>query len=186
LTHKHLNSYSGIRVVSTKLAPTLTLSTRQEQPIQPYSTAARSLALAGYPIALLLIVVPMLNALPQLVPASIGSAEWRYGAVGIVVGNVVTPILGLSIASAAALVARQRVVLKVISLAFLVLALGLVLGGIAFLAGVGAVAAHIGENMAAAFRAATARTVVIGLLAAVASGWLGVGGWRAARSASVP
>lgn len=96
-------------------------------------------------------------------------------------GNIVTPLIGLTIAGAAALIARQRGVLKLVSIVFLVLAVVLVVGGVTFLADFGSLLPTLGERVTPAFRAATTKTVVIALLAAAAAVWLGVGGLRAAR-----
>ena len=118
-----------------------------------------------------------------MLPASFASPDWRYGAVGFLLGNIVTPIIGLSIAAAAALINRQRGVLMVVSLAFLLLALILVVGGVTFLVDFGGISAKLSERVTPAFHAATVKTAVIALLAAVASIWLGLGGWRVARAA---
>ncbi len=170
-------------LLSTLIAPLPSASSRQEWTIQANTATARSLARAGYPIALLLILVPLLDTVPKVLPAHPGSADWRYGAVGLLFGSVVTPIIGLAIAGAAALIARQRVGLMVVSLVFLLLALFLVIGGVAFLVDFGGIAAKLSERVTPAFRAATVKTTVIAVLAALASCWLGLGGWRAARAA---
>jgi hypothetical protein len=157
----------------------------QEWTIQSDTTTARSLALAGYPIALLLIIVPLLDAVPKMLPANFGSPDWRYGAVGFLFGSIATPLIGLTIAAVAALVARQRIMLMVVSLVFLLLALVLVVGGVAFLVDFGGISAKLSERVTPAFHAATVKTTVIALLAALASVWLGLGGLRVARAGAV-
>ncbi len=143
------------------------------------------MALAGYPIALLLILVPMLDTVPKMLPAHFGSEDWRYGAGGLLFGSIVTPIIWLTIAGAAALIARQYRGLMVVSLVFLLLALVLVIGGVAFLVDFGGISAKLSERVTPAFHAATVKTAVIAVLAAVASVWLGLGGLRVAREARV-
>ena len=151
--------------------------------IQSNPTTARSLALAGYPLALLLIAVPLLDVVPKVLPMQWGNADWRYGAVGFLFGSIVTPIIGLAIAGSAAVVARQAGVLTLVSVLALVLAGVLVAGGVMFLVDFGAVAPNLSERVSPAFRAATTKTAVIALLAAAASAWLGLAGLRAVRSA---
>jgi hypothetical protein len=143
------------------------------------------MALAGYPIALLLILVPMLDTVPKMLPAHFGSPDWRYGAVGLLFGSIVTPIIGLTIAGAAALIARQYRGLMVVSQVFLLLALVLVIGGVAILVDFGGISAKLSERVTPAFHAATVKTAVIAVLAAVASVWLGLGGLRVVREARV-
>ena len=139
--------------------------------------------MAGYPIALLLIVMPFLDSVPKMLPADFASADWRYGAAGFFIGSIVTPVLGLTVAAAAALIARQRGVLTVVSVVFLLLAAVLLIGGTAFLVDFGGIAAKVSERVAPAFRAATVKTAVIALLAILSSVWLGLGGLRVARTA---
>jgi hypothetical protein len=128
-------------------------------------------------------VVPLLDVVPKVLPANFASADWRYGAVGFLFGSIVTPLIGLTIAAAVALIARQHGVLMVVSLVFLLLALILVLGGVTFLVDFGGISAKLSERVTPAFHAATVKTTVIALLAAVASVWLGLSGWRVARKA---
>jgi hypothetical protein len=118
-----------------------------------------------------------------MLPAAFGSPDWRYGAVGFLFGNVVTPIIGLTIAAATALIMRQRGMLVAVSLVFLLLAVLLVVGGAVFLADFGGMAAKLSERVTPAFHAATVKTAVIAVLAAVASVSMGWGGFRAARAA---
>ncbi len=126
--------------------------------------------------------MPLLDVLPKINPANFGSADWRYGAVGLLVGSVVTPIIGLTFAGCSALIARHRGVLLTVSVVSLVLGLLLIIGGVTFLSDFGAVAPDLSERVAPAFRAATTKTVVVALLAAGAAVWLGLGGLQALRA----
>lgn len=128
-------------------------------------------------------MVPLLDVVPKMLPVHFSSPDWRYGAIGFLVGSIVTPLIGLTIAAAAALVARQRGALMVVSLVFLLLALVLVIGGVTFLVDFGGISAKLSERVTPAFHAATVKAIVIVLLATVASVWLGLSGWRVARDA---
>lgn len=150
--------------------------------IQPTLPAARPLALAGYPIALLLIITSLLDTFPKILPADFGSRDWRYGALGLVFNSMVTPLLGLAIAAASAIVARHRGTLRLISGVFLALAALAVIGGLLFIVDFTALASSLSERVTPGFQVATWKTVAIVLLAAPVAAWLGIGGLRAARA----
>jgi hypothetical protein len=150
--------------------------------IQPTLPAARPLALAGYPIALLLIVTSLLDTFPKILPADMGSRDWRYGALGLVFNSMVTPLLGLAIAAASAIVARHVGTLRLISGLFLALAVFAVLGGLLFIIDFNALSAGLSERVTPGFEVATWKTVAIVLLAIPVAAWLGIGGLRAARA----
>ncbi len=154
--------------------------------IQPIVPAARPLALAGYPIALLLIVTSLLDTFPKILPADFGSRDWRYGALGLVFNSMVTPLLGLAIAGASAIVARHHGVLRLVSGVLLAVAAFAVIGGILFVIDFSALSSTLSERVTPGFEVATWKTVVIVLLAAPVAAWLGIGGFRAARADAVP
>lgn len=138
--------------------------------------------MAGYPIALLLIVTSLLDTFPKILPADMGSRDWRYGALGLVFNSMVTPLLGLAIAAASAIVARHVGTLRLVSGVFLALAAFAVLGGLLFLIDFSALSAGLSERVTPGFEVATWKTVAIVLLAAPVAAWLGIGGLRVARA----
>ncbi|HEU4828781.1 MAG TPA: hypothetical protein VFT04_06270 [Gemmatimonadales bacterium] len=154
--------------------------------IQPTLPAARPLALAGYPIGLLLIVTSLLDTIPKILPSDFGSRDWRYGALGLLFNSMVTPLLGLAIAGAAAIVARHRGTLRLISGVFLALAGLAIVGGLLFIIDFSALASTLSERVTPGFEVATWKTVAIVLLAAPVAAWLGIGGLRAARADEGP
>jgi hypothetical protein len=158
----------------------------RERTIQPTVSAARPLALAGYPIGLLLIVTSMLDTFPKILPADFGSRDWRYGALGLVFNSMVTPLLGLAIAAAAAIVARHYGTLRLISGVFLALAVFAVVGGLLFIVDFSALSSSLSDRVTPGFEIATWKTVAIVLLAAPVAAWLGLGGLRAARAEAGP
>lgn len=143
--------------------------------------SARALALAGYPTALLLIATSALDVIPKILPSSIGSRDWRYGALGLLFNSMVTPLLGLVIAGAAALIARHRKTLAFISALFLALGALTVVGGILFLVDFNALAPGLNTGVTGAFKVATWKTILIVLFMLPAAFWFGFGGLRAAR-----
>jgi len=162
------------------------VSSNRELVIQPKLSTARPLALAGYPIALLLIASSVMDTLPKVLPADFGSRDWRYGALGLTFNSIVTPILGLVIAAAAALIARHRKVLLTVSGVFLALAAFAVIGGLIFVLDYNGLAGGLSERAAAGFRVATWKTALIVLLLIPAAIWFGIGGLRAAGTDGAP
>lgn len=146
-------------------------------------SSARPLALAGYPIALLLIVSSALDTVPKILPAALGSQDWRYGALGLVFNSMVTPLLGLAIAAGTAIFAGHRRMLIALSVIFLVTALFTVVGGILFLVDFGNLSSGLSERIGPSFRVATWKTAIIVALILPVATWFGIGGLRAARSA---
>lgn len=62
----------------------------------------RRLAPAAYCIAALLLLIPMMDYLGNAWPFRPGAVDWRYGVIGMVSTYLLSPLLGLLIASAAA------------------------------------------------------------------------------------
>lgn len=146
-------------------------------------SSARPLALAGYPIALLLITSSALDTVPKILPAALGSQDWRYGALGLVFNSMVTPLLGLAIAAGTAVFVGHRRTLIALSVIFLISALFAVVGGIMFLVDFGGLSSGLSERVGPSFRVATWKTTIIVALIIPAALWFGIGGFRVARSA---
>ncbi|HEX6645478.1 MAG TPA: hypothetical protein VF037_12425 [Gemmatimonadales bacterium] len=127
-----------------------------------------------------------MDTLPKILPADFGSRDWRFGALGLVFNSTVTPVLGLVIAAAAAIVAGQWRALRVISVLFLVVAAVALVGGLMFLVDYSGIAGGLDERAAGSFRVATWKTALIVLLLLPAAIWLGIGGLRASRGGSAP
>jgi hypothetical protein len=68
----------------------------------------RRVALAIYPIAFMLALIPLTDALAQVWPLKPGQVGWRYGAVGIFSSALFTPLLAVFLTLLAASVLRQR------------------------------------------------------------------------------
>lgn len=69
--------------------------------------------LAGlYPLALVLVVVPLMDAMTRTLPVRPGEAAWRFGSLGLVLNSLVTPVLGLAVAAGVSLFLGQRTVLR--------------------------------------------------------------------------
>ncbi len=58
----------------------------------------RPFASSLYLVAALVVVLPMIDLVLTFWPFAPGSAEWRYGAVGLLSGFVLTPLMGMTLA----------------------------------------------------------------------------------------
>ena len=87
-----------------------------------FSDNAQRYFKALLPVALLLVFVPLVDIALRSMAAEVGSLQWRFGAVGLVFGNLGTIILGLSLAGAIAAATENRTLLRVIGAVSLVLA----------------------------------------------------------------
>ena len=143
------------------------------------SSGQRTMVAAAYSVALLLAISSLLDLGSRLWPLQLGSQDWRFGAMGILFNSLVTPLLGLGLAIAAAYLARHRATLAACSGLALVVAAIATIGLVAFvLAGV-AVAAKADAAVRPTVSVATWKTVVLALAIIPSAALLGLGGMRA-------
>jgi hypothetical protein len=147
------------------------------------------LAGAGYFLAAFLVVVPFLDLLLTIWPLSPGLARWRFGAVGFLARAVMSPILGVFLATAISALVDHRRTTR--TLAWLTAVGGLVLTALSGVFALDAVQTRAATTIEArrAFEAAAATGLVKLLLAALALGFIARGAFRvlaADRSPSRP
>lgn len=75
---------------------------------------APSLGRALYLVAALLVVTPLMDVLTNVWPLAFGDLRWRYGAVGLLSGFLLTSLLGMALAVMTAVALRHRRVLSVL------------------------------------------------------------------------
>jgi len=73
-----------------------------------------SLGRAFYLVAALLVVTPVMDVLTNVWPLAFGDLRWRYGAVGLLSGFLLTTLLGMALAVLTAVALRHRRVLTVL------------------------------------------------------------------------
>lgn len=78
---------------------------------------------AMLPVALLLIIVPMVDISLRSSSTDIGSLQWRFGTVGLLFGNMGTIILGLSLAGFVSVVVGRRSGLRAVGFVAVTLAI---------------------------------------------------------------
>ena len=84
-----------------------------------------SLSRGLYAVAALLVVISLLDFAGAIWPFLPGDAGWRYGAIGLLSGFLVTPLVGVVLAVLVAVEQRHFAVLKVLGI--LALAVGVLL-----------------------------------------------------------
>ena len=139
---------------------------------------------ACYCVGFLMIAISALDYAATVLPAAWGDAGWRYGAVGLLAGFTLTPLLGGLLLSAAALWGGHRGLLRVVAVVHVVGAAVL----LALMAGFSLDALQARKDAAADLQTVTEISTAKALikLAATVVGlvWVGVAGWRSAgRSA---
>ena len=80
---------------------------------------------ALYPVAALLILVPLMDLTLRVFPPQFGTLQWRFATAGIFLGSLGTIMLGLGLTGLVAVISGHQKVLRV--LGFAALALGVVL-----------------------------------------------------------
>jgi hypothetical protein len=141
----------------------------------------RRLAAPAYLIAGLLVVLPLLDFATNVWPPQPGQAVWRYGAVGLFSGFVLTPLLGLVLAMAIAAAIDQARALGVLGALSLVIAVAFVLGMGLFLLDAFQVRASVPPEGRPQFNTGIWRAAVKYVLVAAGLAWLGVAAARAGR-----
>jgi hypothetical protein len=79
-------------------------------------------ARALYPVALVLLLVPIVDLTLRSMPPQFGTLQWRFATVGLLLGNYGTILLGAALAGLAAALTGNRTVLRVLGIAAVVMA----------------------------------------------------------------
>jgi hypothetical protein len=134
-----------------------------------------------YCIAILLVGLSLLDYVATVWPVQLSEPRWRYGAVGLLSGFILTPLIGVVVAVALAVYRRQFVVLRVVGIVCLVLAALLCI----ICAGFALDAIQLRRDAAPETRRVGdlgAMKALVKLAAAiVATGWMGLGAVRQGR-----
>lgn len=141
--------------------------------------------LAGlYPVALLLILSPLIDLATAVWPIRPSEVSWRFGTFGLITGALVTPIIGLVLLQVAAALLGHLITLRVVSVLQLLLALFLVVGTALFVLDAVQLRGTVVEAAKVTYDLAAMKALVTALLELVVLGWIGVGGLSAASAES--
>ena len=136
---------------------------------------------AGYLVALLLVLVPVSDAVARTWPLRPGDERWRFGTLGIVFNAMVTPLLGVFLAMVTAALLEQFRTLRVIAVVTLVAAVLTLVAIPAFGLDYLQLRATVTAEAMAGFDAAARKAIAVGLVSGAVALVLGISGWRAAR-----
>lgn len=117
--------------------------------------------------------------LQNIWPVSMGSASWRFGALGFFLGTGAVPVIGLAMIILSSVLGEWRKML--VAAGVLGVALGvLMLGGLVlFLVDSQSISASAGGDAVAMVAGAVRRTMLIGSVAGVTYLVLGIAGFKA-------
>lgn len=146
------------------------------------SSALESIARPLYFMALLLVATPLVDFFANAWPIRLGEVGYRYGVVGLLSGFVLTPLLGLGVACALALVLGHRTVLRVLAILCVVGAVLLLVAAIDFSLDVIQLRRNVPDAQRWSFQVGALKALVKHLSGAAALAWLGLATRRALRS----
>jgi hypothetical protein len=135
---------------------------------------------AGYLVALLLVVMPLLDTLARNWPIQLGNERWRFSTLGPAFSAMVTPLLGVFVAMVLAAVLDHRRTLKVLAAVTLVAAVGSVAALGLFVLDYLQLRASVTAEAMPIWDAASRKAIGVGSLGIVVTAVLGISGWRAA------
>lgn len=143
----------------------------------------RALLGAVYPVATLLVVLPLFDLASTAWPVQVGNLQWRYGFLGLLSNFIVTPMLGATAAAFAAAELRHRRVLQTLAVLFLISALVLGGAGAAFVLDAIQLRAQLANQIIPNFRTTVLLACVKYLVGGLGLVGLAFGAWRTARAA---
>ena len=141
----------------------------------------RTLLAAMYAMAAVMVLSTVLDTAPRILPMHWGSREWRFGALGLALSSLVTPVLGLGLAMAAGFIGRSSRAIRALSWLALAVAVVFAVALVAFVVDYAGMLPTVEAPLKLTFRVATFKAVIMSLLAIPATAALGLGGLRSLR-----
>lgn len=144
---------------------------------------ARLAPLSGaiYLTAFLLIVISMIDFISAVVPIRLGEAGWRYGAVGLFAGFMLTPLLGCLIGVGFAVNQGHRTTARVLSIATLAVTVLMVLTLVSFSLDALQMRREAAAESQGVIDVGVIRAAVKHVAGIIAFGLIGLGGLSASR-----
>lgn len=132
------------------------------------------------------VLTAFVRDLQSVWPLQPSVANWRFGALGFLIGTGALPVLGLALMAVVAALGEMRGLGRAVAGFGLVLGVVMVLGLILFLVDSRSLLASAGGDAGTMIRGAVRRTVAIGVLTGPAYLALGIAGLKAAGRAAGP
>lgn len=137
---------------------------------------------ALYFVAALMLLMPPLDVILSLPRYAPGNADWRWGAIGVVSGAMLLPIMGVLLASMTAVASRHRWMNRLVIAGAVLMALVLFLAaGLFVLDGI-QLRPRAAPEVLGRYDLAVVKTVIMQLTQVVALLLVARSGWRAGRS----
>jgi hypothetical protein len=144
-------------------------------------TNSKHLTIPAYAIACLLILFPLLDTALSVFPPRFGEVAWRFGATGLFSRALMTPLLGLLLAFAVALIRDQRKMQRAVAVVSAVVAV-VIIGAVGlFVLDAVQMRSQVRPQAKTAFDIASLVALgkfVLGLMILVA---FTISGWKASR-----
>jgi len=136
-----------------------------------------------YLVGALFVVLPLLDYFVNIWPVALGAPEWRYGAIGLLAGFLLSPLLGSALVAWLALARGDGRTQRVVAILNLAAAAFLLLLCLEFLLDVVQLRGHIGASAEArwSYYGGVLKNLAKYALTIVALVWLGRAGWRTRR-----
>jgi len=138
----------------------------------------RRLAAPLYAIALLMLILPATDFISNVWPLNPGDFRWRFGMVGLLAGFLLTPLLGILLATVVAALSEDTRMLRIVSSVAGAGALVLVIFVGLFVLDVLQFRPEVPAERLGSFDFANIRAIVKHLLVAATLGWMSLTGWR--------
>jgi len=141
----------------------------------------KAFAWPAYCVALLLVVTPLVDLVANVWPPRLGAVEWRFGTFGLLSGFLLTPLLGMVLATGAAALLEHRGAQRTFALLDLAGAALLMIAAVMLSLDWLQMRASIDPATRPAIDIGSVKSIAKHLGVTVALGWLGGVGWRASR-----
>lgn len=131
-----------------------------------------------YFVAALLIVIPLLDFIPNVWPPHFGEVSWRYGTVGLFANYTMTPVLGFVVLAVTAAGMNHQLLLRVSGWLLIVIAVLLLVVTLLFVLDAFQVRAGAPPENQILVVVGSGRAVIKNLLVVAGITWLGIASLR--------
>ena len=131
-----------------------------------------------YFVAFLLIIIPLIDFIPNVWPLRFGEVGWRYGALGLFSNYTMTPVLGFVVLAAAAAGMGHQLPLRISGWVLIVIALLLLASTMLFALDALQIRSTVDPQGRTLLEVGAARAVVKNILVMAGITWLGIAAIR--------
>ena len=149
--------------------------------MRPFGKAEQTLLTGGYAVALLLLIVPIADAILATWPPAPGALQWRFGMLGLIGNSLSYPVLAMLIGAMTARALENRGLLRFLSVAGIVIAVLLLASVMLFATDTLQLRAGVRPEMKQPFTAAAIKSGGIFVVSALIFAWLALGAHRSAK-----